>query len=87
MATVLLRLREVIRRTGSNTSDIYDGMKDGTFPPSVPIGKRTVGWVEAEIERWIEHRIALRGSHPVRSRGGPGRGHKGPMRIETTEQL
>jgi prophage regulatory protein len=82
MAKILLRKPEVIRRTGSSSSDIYDGMNKGTFPRSVPIGKRTVGWVEDEIQAWIDARIAQRDSREQRHRktkAGPGRGHKGPM--------
>jgi prophage regulatory protein len=77
MAKRLLRLPAVIDRTGSSTSDIYEGMKKGTFPVSVPIGQRTVGWLESEVEQWIENRIAARTSQPKRH-AGPGRGHKGP---------
>lgn len=78
MAKRLLRIRAVIERTGSNTSDIYAGMKAGTFPASVPIGKRTVGWVEDEIDRWIEHRIAERDAGLAeKRRAGPGRGKFG----------
>jgi prophage regulatory protein len=85
MAKVLLRLPAVIERTGSTTSDIYEGMKAGTFPQSVPIGKCTVGWLESEVEAWIDSRVALRDqrlreSGPAQRKGGPGRGHKGPMR-------
>jgi prophage regulatory protein len=78
MARTLLRMPEVIRRTGSSTTDIYTGMKNGTFPKSVPIGRRSVGWVDEEVDDWIERRIALRSTQP-KHRAGPGRGHKGPM--------
>jgi prophage regulatory protein len=37
-------------------------MAEGTFPKCVPIGKRAVGWVEEEIDGWIESRIAARDS-------------------------
>jgi prophage regulatory protein len=77
MVKRLLRLPVVKDRTGSNTNQIYEGMKEGTFPKSVPIGKQTVGWVEEEVDAWIESRIAARQLQP-RFRGGPGRGHKGP---------
>jgi prophage regulatory protein len=77
MAKRLLRLPAVIDRTGSSSSDIYEGMKDGTFPKSVPIGKRTVGWVEDEVEGWINARIVARDSKSIKRQGGPGRGHKG----------
>jgi len=38
-------------------------MADGTFPPSIPLGPRAVGWDEAEIDAWIEARIAEAEAH------------------------
>jgi prophage regulatory protein len=78
MAKRLLRLPAVLDRTGSNATEIYSQMKAGTFPNAVPIGKRTVGWVEEEVEAWIEDRVAARDLQPKR-KGGPGRGHKGRL--------
>jgi len=60
MAYKILRLPAVIDKTGSNTNDIYNGMKTGTFPKSVPIGKRTVGWLESEIDDWIAAKVRAR---------------------------
>jgi prophage regulatory protein len=82
MAKRLLRLPAVLDRTGSNTSEIYQQMKAGTFPTAVPIGKRTVGWVEEEVEKWICDRIAARDFQSKR-KAGPGRGHKRPLRSDT----
>jgi prophage regulatory protein len=88
MAKRLLRLPAVIDRTGSNASRIYEMMKDGSFPSSVPIGKRTVGWLETEIDAWIEKRIAARQLQPKqRNKGGPGRGHKGPFHAAVTSEV
>jgi prophage regulatory protein len=81
MAKRLLRLPAVLDRTGSNATEIYEQMKSGAFPRSVPIGKRTVGWVEEEVDAWIESRIAARDVAPKR-KAGPGRGHKGQFRDE-----
>ena len=82
MAKRLLRLPAVVDRTGKNPTDIYEGMKEGTFPTSVPIGKRTVGWLEEEVEAWIEKRIAARDT--AQRKGGPGRGHKGKLAQSVT---
>ena len=77
MAEKLLRRAAVIEKTGLSTVDIYAGMKAGTFPVSVPIGVRTVGWVESEIEAWIKAKIAARDDGTAkRSPAGPGRGHR-----------
>ncbi|MBS0245503.1 MAG: AlpA family transcriptional regulator [Proteobacteria bacterium] len=72
----LLRLEAVREKTGKSTSDIYGEMKEGTFPKSVPIGKRSVAWLEAEIDDWIADKIAARdGGKAKPNAGGPGRGH------------
>jgi prophage regulatory protein len=60
MSERILRLPEVKSRTGKGRSAIYAGMVDGTFPRSVPIGVKAVGWVESEIQAWIDARIAQR---------------------------
>lgn len=41
--------------TGLSRSSIYAGMKDGTFPRPVRVGKRAVAWLESDIERWINN--------------------------------
>jgi prophage regulatory protein len=56
----ILRLREVVQRTGLPISSSYEAMRVNAFPGSVPIGLRAVGWVEDEIEAWIAARIAER---------------------------
>ena len=32
----------------------------GKFPARVHVGERRVGWLEAEIDAYIEHRVAAR---------------------------
>ena len=55
----LLRIAQVIDRVGMSQTTIYDRMKKGTFPKPVPLGT-LVGWVESEIDAWIDARIAER---------------------------
>ena len=57
----MLKLPEVIRRTGRGRSGIYSDMAAGTFPAPVKLGVRAVAWAEHEIEEWIEARIRARG--------------------------
>lgn len=49
----VLRRRSVEERTGLARSTIYRRMRDGTFPPSISLGGRIVGWRVAEIERFL----------------------------------
>lgn len=58
----LLRLREVQTTTGLSRSAIYDLASRGHFPAPVKIGPRASAWVAAEIDAWIEHKIAERAS-------------------------
>jgi prophage regulatory protein len=60
MSKRIIRLREVKARVGKGHSSIYEDMNNGAFPKSVPLGKRAVGWIEEEIDQWIESRIAAR---------------------------
>lgn len=53
----ILRRPEVEARTGLSRSTIYAGMKAGTFPRAVNLGKRGVGWLQREIVVWIESRV------------------------------
>lgn len=53
----LLRLPAVKERTGKSRSTIYAEIKDGRFPSQIQIGPRSVGWLESEIDEWIQDRI------------------------------
>lgn len=57
MATAILRLPEVKSRTGLSRSSIYLRIKEGRFPTSISLGERAVGWIEAEIQQWLEEQI------------------------------
>ena len=53
----ILRLPEVTACTGLCRSSIYNRISEGRFPPSISLGGRAVGWIEAEIQEWLEDQI------------------------------
>jgi len=53
----LIRLQQVMAITGLGRSTIYKYISDGWFPRPVPLGGRSVGWVESEVHEWIFARI------------------------------
>ncbi len=55
-----LRLPEVKVRTGLSRSTIYALIGQSKFPHHIPLGLRCVGWLESEIDAWIETRAASR---------------------------
>ncbi|KAA6193627.1 AlpA family phage regulatory protein [Pseudomonas sp. FSL R10-0056] len=56
----IIRLKEVIDCTGLGRSTIYKYISEGSFPKSVSLGDRAVGWVESEVHDWILARIEER---------------------------
>ena len=57
MTHTILRLPAVKTRTGLSRSTIYARVLQGTFPKPVSLGARAVGWVEAEIQEWLQRQI------------------------------
>ena len=57
MSKAILRLPAVKARTGFSRSTIYLLMSKGQFPRQVALGERAVGWVESEVQDWIERQI------------------------------
>ena len=57
MSYKILRLPEIKNRTGLSRSTIYQRIARGVFPSPVSLGDRAVGWIESEIDSWIEERI------------------------------
>jgi prophage regulatory protein len=62
--TRLLRLPDVMHRTGLSRSTIYALAGQAAFPKPIHVGPRACAWIEQEILNWIEQRIAA-------SRGTP----------------
>jgi prophage regulatory protein len=55
----ILRRREVEARTGLSRSTIYLRIASHAFPSPITLGNgRAVGWVEEEIEAWLQQQIA-----------------------------
>jgi prophage regulatory protein len=52
---------EVVRRTGLSRVTIWRMEKDGRFPKRRQIGARRVGWIESEVDEWMESRPGVDG--------------------------
>lgn len=51
----ILRRREVILRTGLSGPTIWRRMRGGKFPQCVQLGPGAVGWLEHEIDAYLEN--------------------------------
>lgn len=58
-ALKILRRKQVEARTGLSRSTLYAYIKAGTFPASISIGARAVGWLEPEVDAWVENCIKV----------------------------
>jgi len=61
----IIRRPKVENRTGLGRAAIYQKIAEGKFPKPVPLGDRAVGWIEEEIDAWIEGRIEARDQREV----------------------
>jgi len=62
----IIKLQEVISRTSLSRSTIYSKLDnkssqyDPDFPASIKLGASSVGWLELEIEEWINDKVKQR---------------------------
>ena len=52
----LLRLPQVIQRTGYRRSTIYEKIALGTFP-TLALRSSSMAWISSEIDQWIDERV------------------------------
>lgn len=54
---IVLRRRQVEERTGLSRSTLYHYIKLGNFPKPMALGPRVVGWLESDVNSWINERV------------------------------
>lgn len=60
----ILSYKEVVKRTGLSRVTIWRLEKSGKFPQRKQLSQRRVGWVESEINEWLEGRPRIEGGKP-----------------------
>lgn len=56
----VLKLKEVLAKTSLGKTTLYALLKQSQFPKPISLGLRAVGWLESEIESWIQSKIDAR---------------------------
>ena len=54
----VLRLPQTEKKAGLKKSSIYRMIQLGLFPKPISLGERAVGWLEADVDKWIEEKIS-----------------------------
>ena len=49
--------------------DAIIGFAEGTFPRPIPLGLRAVGWLESEINAWLDQQVENRNTPKNKTRG------------------
>lgn len=68
-ALVILRRKQLEARIGASRATIYDWLNpksprhDVTFPKQVRLSLGTVGWLEHEVNAWLESRVKASRGH------------------------
>jgi prophage regulatory protein len=55
-----IRYPELYRKTGLHRSTIWRMERQGAFPKSIPLGKNSKGWLESEVDEWLNEKRAAR---------------------------
>lgn len=53
----ILRLKNVLERTGLTRSTLYRKMQLGTFPKQLRISARCAGWRESDVDAWLRNPV------------------------------
>ena len=57
-AQTIRRRPHVEAQTGLPKSSLYALIAKGDFPKPIKIGARAVGWLDADVNDWIEKQVA-----------------------------
>ncbi|OIN83707.1 helix-turn-helix transcriptional regulator [Francisella sp. TX07-6608] len=57
----ILRLKQVVEMTETSKTTIYRWINANQFPKPINLSHASVGWLEADINDWIQSKIQARG--------------------------
>jgi prophage regulatory protein len=61
MSERIIRFPELRKKIGGlSTVTVWRWEKEGTFPKRIKLGRNAVGWIESEVDAWIEQRAKER---------------------------
>ncbi len=66
----IIRKRELLTMLGLSDPTVYRMEKAGRFPKRLRLGGNSCGWLQQEVDQWIDERAANRseGGRPVRAK-------------------
>jgi prophage regulatory protein len=62
----ILRLPQLIAKVGLRRDSIYRLAREGLFPKPIKLSENASGWLESEVDAFIERKAAERDQAPLR---------------------
>lgn len=71
----IIRLKDVLFRTGLTRSTLYRKVAAQTFPKQIAISTRCMGWRVSEVDDWLRNPMAYEQDYPAfgQAKGRPPR--------------
>jgi len=57
MSKAILRLNATLAKTGLSRSVLYSEISKGNFPKQISLSERSIGFLESEVDNWIDERV------------------------------
>jgi len=57
MSKAILRLNATLAKTGLSRSVLYSEISKGNIPKQISLSERSVGFLESEVDNWIDERV------------------------------
>jgi prophage regulatory protein len=57
--TRYIRPKEAAARTGYTVGHLWRMEREGQFPQRVRLGEKAVGYLESEVQQWLETRVRV----------------------------
>ena len=56
----VIRIREVCQKVGLSRASVLRKSREGTFPIPINVGVKAMGFIEEEVEQWLQEQAQKR---------------------------
>ena len=56
----VIRIKEVCQKVGLSRPSVLRKSREGTFPARINVGARAIGFIEEEVEEWLQEQAKKR---------------------------
>ena len=53
----IISIKDVISQLGISRSGLYNLVRNGYFPKGIPLGARKIGWLQSDVDEFIQKQI------------------------------